>query len=323
MLPLRKYVSLINGMALLSAPTGSSLCVTGVMFTCAGVPQMSFSVNGLYKYPSPSSVPLVQVVISDLFTARKSDMSDAQNFRSTFEGFIGQTNPTGLAATGASGTFGDADEYAIVTTSQGLVTFGSQSAINGGATAVSGDATNCPVLTVVNGRTTATSTQPLRVATGFPAGVYGAEYSNTSLAILNTGIIPFAELEAVKLPSVFWTGASTVTYGGGTNMSFSTVAYNTGNIISQTGPGIGMTVLQTGKYFATAFVQLQANIAGSPMLLLLDDVPILMASGFAAETDYNVSGVLSITAGQVLTTDFAVAYDTTAQLRGLSLTRIG
>lgn len=138
---------------------------------------------------------------------------DLDVFRGTGDGFLG-SDPRGTVAAGAgvTGTFGDADNYAVITTVDGSVTAASELPRSVGVTGTYGNASNYPIVTVTNGQITAASTAPRLTATGVVAGIYGSAYETPQVTLDVNGLVTAATTVPTKVPGVQWKGTDSVAF---------------------------------------------------------------------------------------------------------------
>jgi hypothetical protein len=202
-----------------------------------------------------------------------------ETYRSTSDGFIGSE---GLEAPngGVSGVYGNATVYPSLTVINGSITAATTYPRAVGVSTTVGDATNYPVLTMVNGEVTAVTTQPRAVgssgtygdATNYPvvtlvngevtsvttqpravgvSGTYGATFTHPVVTTVN-GAVTVASSVRNSVSSVCWTSSDSSVPAGGVSPSYSTVAYDSFDIITETVAGSsGMKLTARGLYLLT------------------------------------------------------------------------
>lgn len=235
-------------------------------------------------------------------------------YRGASDGFIGDEGATG-STSGTSGVFGDASNYPAVTVSNGLVTAVSTFPRAVGTTGVFGDANNYPVLTVVNGDVTAVSTQPR--STGVSTTV-GSAFTRPVFTTVS-GQVTVASSVPNYWSSVCWTAAASVAFGALAPVSFTSVAYDSLDVISQTTAGTSMTISNTGLYYVSCMVE--ATVANQ-LRAYKDGVSITGAVQQASSVNMWLQFVYPFTAGNVLTFATNGGFTSTAATRFMSVVRL-
>lgn len=189
-----------------------------------------------------------------------------ETYRGAAEGFLGSTGGTAALPSGVTGVFGDANNYPVVTLTDGAVSAASTQPRTSGATAVVGSATVYPSLSVTNGNVTATATFPARVGV---TGTYGSAFTFPILTTVN-GEVTAASSNVVKTSCVVWralTGGAA--YAADAPILWQAVSFDTLDVITQTVVGTTLTLQFTGLYlvsflgFATGPVQSTFYVNGT------------------------------------------------------------
>lgn len=242
-----------------------------------------------------------------------------ETYRSTSDGFIGSE---GLEAPngGVSGVYGNASVYPSLTVINGSITAATTYPRAVGSTGTYGDASNYPVVTVSNGEVTSISTAPRQVATGVVAASYGSSFAVPSFTVDGFGALTAASSASVRLPSVLWTAAAAGSPGAGVNISFTTVAHDTLNVISQTVAGSSMTVSATGLYAIFGAVYL----SGTTTLFQRLKVNGVVVSQISTQVNApNFLFILqSCTVGDVISIDISLNQPLSATTRSLGLVKV-
>ena len=242
-----------------------------------------------------------------------------ETYRGTSEGFLGSEGSSG-GGSGVTGAFGNASNFVAVTVNNGSVTAATTFPRAVGSTGVVGDANNYPVLTLTNGEVTATSTAPRQVATGVVAGSYGSAFATPSFVVDAFGALTSASSLTTRLPAVLWSAVDSTAFGAGANLTYSAVVFNSSNCISQVVAGTSMTVSATGLYLAFAYNIITA-ITASALRFQVNGVTTIAGCASANVTQSAV-GLLSLTAGDVVTTGFSLAVTTAASTRYFGLVKV-
>lgn len=238
-----------------------------------------------------------------------------ETYRSTSDGFIGSEGldaPNG----GVSGVYGNATVYPSLTVINGSITAATTFPRAVGVSTTVGDATNYPVLTMVNGEVTAVSTQPRAVGA---TGTYGATFTHPVVTIVN-GEVTVASSVRNSVSSVCWTSSASSVPAGGVSPSYSTVAYDSLDIITETVAGsAGMTLTATGLYLLT-FVGQAA--AGQNIRLYANGVQVPGAYQVQGNTALNLSIAYPFAAGTNVYFACAVAATYSAVFRAFTVIRL-
>lgn len=244
-----------------------------------------------------------------------------ETYRGAAEGFLGDDGGNGgEPGGGVTGSFGNASNFASVTVENGLVVTAGTFPRSVGATGVYGDASNYPVVTVSNGEVTSISTAPRQVATGVVAASYGSSFVVPSFTVDGFGALTAASSSSVRLPGVLWTAAAAGFPGAGVNISFTTVAYDTLNVISQTVAGSSMTVSATGLYAIFGAVYLSGTTTLSQRLKVNGAVVSQIWTHLNAP---NFLFILhSCTVGDVISIDITLNQGLSATTRSLGLVKV-